>query len=465
MNKHKVALLAVVILMVAALACGRTTTDKLQEAAAEPTATTEEEVEPTSEPESTEPAGDEPTEAPPVEPTKKPLTEPEALKIEKQGFGQDERDLAYAFVLTNPNPERAVEDSQYQIAAYDKDGTVVDTDSGYIQVLFPGETVGIAGTMFLDAGVTVTKLDVQILEGDPVETDPIPSFGAESVVYTPGEYSDSVTGIIVNPFEIPLQGLVVSGILYDADGEIIGAGFTYVNFVLASDSTGVELTVTSAQGTEVDSVEVYAMVSGWTMFMETEELPEGAEDINLVDFGFGQNETSLGYGFVLENPNPDFAIESTMYHLTAYAEDGHVLAVEEGYISLLLPGETLGIGGEMWLSSDTTVDRAEIQVLSGDYEESGPIPAFTSENAVYLPDDWSPQVTGQIVSPFGKDVTNLRVYAILYDADGEIIGGGSGYADFAPANGKVAVEVYVESAVEPAAVELYGSVSALSDIE
>ena len=275
MNKHKVALIAVAILMIVALACGRTTTDKLQEAAAEPTATTEEEVEPTSEPESTEP-GDEPTEAPPDEPTKKPLTEPEALKIEKHGFGQDERDLAYAFVLTNPNPERAVEDSQYQIAAYDKEGTVVDTDSGYIQVIFPGETVGIAGTMFLDEGVTVAKLDVQILEGDPVETDPIPSFGAESIVYTPGEYSDSVSGIIVNPFEIPLQGLVISGVLYDADGEIIGGGFTYMNFILASDSTGVEFTVTSAQGAEVDSVEVYAMVSGWTLVMDSEELPEGA---------------------------------------------------------------------------------------------------------------------------------------------------------------------------------------------
>lgn len=464
MNKHKVAWIAVAILMVVALACGRTTTDKLQEAAAEPTATTEEKVEPTSEPESTE-SGDEPTEMPPAEPTKKPLTEPEALKIERQGFGQDERDLAYAFILTNPNPERAIEDSRYQVAAYNKEGTVVDTDSGYIEVIFPGETVGIAGTMFLDDGMTVTKIEVQILEGDPVETDPIPSFGAESIVYTPGEYSDSVSGIIVNPFEIPLQGLIVSGVLYDAGGEIIGGGFTYVNFILASDSTGVEFTVTSALGIEVDSVELYAMVSGWTMFMESEELPEGADDINLVDFGFGQNESSLGYGFVLENPNPDYAIEGTMYHLTAYAEDGHVLAAEEGYISLLLPGETLGIGGEMWLSSDTEVARAEVQVLAGDFVESGPIPAFTSENVAYLPDDWSPQVTGEIVSPFGKDITNLRVYAILYDADGEIIGGGSGYADFAPANGKVAVEIYVEGAGEPTAVELYATVSALSDIE
>jgi hypothetical protein len=463
MKKHKAALIAVAILMAVALACGRSTTEKLREAAEEPTATTEVKEEPTEQPKSTE-TGDEPTEVP-DEPTKQPLTEPEALKIEKQGFGQDERDLAYAFLLRNPNPGRAVEDSRFQVAAYDSEGTVVDTDSGYIEVVFPGETVGIAGTMYLDEGVTVATVEVQILEGDPVVTDPIPSFGAESVVYTADEYSERVTGIIVNPFDIPLQGLKVAAVLYDADGDIIGGGYTYLNFVLSNDRTGVELSVTSAKGATIDSVELYATVSGLTFFMEAEELPEDANGVELLKFGFGQNDSSVGYGFLLENPNPNYAIESSQYHVTAFAEDGSVLAVDEGYLSLLLPGETLGVAGEIWLNTDDEVARAEVQVLSGDFIESEPIPFFTSEKVTYLPDEWSPQVTGQIVSPFNKDVTNIRVYAILYDADGEIIGGGSTYADFVPANGKAAVQVYVESAIEPATAELYATVSALSELE
>jgi hypothetical protein len=74
-------------------------------------------------------------------------------------------------------------------------------------------------------------------------------------------------------------------------------------------------------------------------------------------------------------------------------------------------------------------------------------------------------VTGQIVSPYGSEITNLRVAAIAYDAAGEIIGGGYTFLDFVPANGKAAVEVSVTTAEEPTTVELYAAVSDLSEIE
>ena len=465
MNKFKSArvcipVVVLVVVIAASLACGRTTTERLEEAAEEPTATVSI-VEPTTAPTGETEAQPTPTSQPP--PTDTPLPEPEAIQVVAQGFGQDERDLSFAFLVENPNPGFAFEGSQYQAAAYDDAGTVLETDSGYIQLILPGQTLGVAGTMWLDESVTVSKIEVQLLEGDPVATDPIPTFAVESSTYYAGEYSDAATGIINSPYNVDLRNIRVSAVLYDGAGEIIGGGFTFLNFILANGSTGVEVSVTTSG--DVASVELYPTVSGLTFLGEETQLPEGASDIALVKQGFGQDDQELGFGMLIENPNGNLAIEDSQYHVTVFTEDGRVLATEEGYVEALLPGETLGVAGTVRLVEGIDVARVDVQVLAGDFVESDPIPYFTAENVTYQPDEYFPKVTGLIVSPYNKDITNLHVSAIVYDDAGEIIGGGFTYLDFAPAEGKAAVEVPVTSTGTPATVELYATVSGLSEFE
>lgn len=74
-------------------------------------------------------------------------------------------------------------------------------------------------------------------------------------------------------------------------------------------------------------------------------------------------------------------------------------------------------------------------------------------------------VTGQIVSPYSKDFTHIWVSAILYDGEGEIIGGGRTTLDFIPANSRAAVKVPVDLAGVPATAELYGRIMLLSELE
>lgn len=116
-------------------------------------------------------------------PAPTPTPKPEDLTITESGFGQDERYLGFAFIVTNPNSNLAIEDAQYQIAAYDADGTVVETDSGYISLILPGQALGIGGTRILDEGVTVDKVEVQLSQGDAETADPLPSFTSDQVTY------------------------------------------------------------------------------------------------------------------------------------------------------------------------------------------------------------------------------------------------------------------------------------------
>jgi hypothetical protein len=317
---------------------------------------------------------------------------------------------------------------------------VVETDSGYIELILPSQKLGVGGTMFLNEGVTVAKIVVQLNAGDAEATDLTTTFTAYKVVYRPSDMFSKVLGVITNPYDRDITDLRVSAVAYNEAGEIIGGGLTFLNFVLAKSTTGVDVSVTSAG--QVANVELYSTISGLSMLMSSDKLPEGAQNLTLVKQGYGQDESQVGYGMFIQNPNGGFAVESTMYHITLYAEDGNVIATNEGYIDTLLPNQTLGVGGEIYVDKEMTVASADFQVKSGKFGKSDAIPTFTAENVSYLPDRYFSKVTGEIASPYTKDITNLRVSAIAYNKAGDIIGGGFTYLDFAPANGKAAVEAH-----------------------
>lgn len=475
------------ILVLMALACGNSITERL-ESELSPTATNESpeiteetavntSVEPTStqEPEpvatesqptnTVEPTEVSPTEIPPtptLEP--EPTPAPEDIAVVSYGFGQDNRSVGYSFIVENPNSGLSFERSQYQLAALDESGAIVDTDSGFISLLLPDQTLGVSGSFFVDEGVTVASINVQLNAGDSETAEPIATFTVENPTYFAGSFSSSVTGVIGNPYERDLSNVRVSAVAYNAADEIVGGGFTFLNFVLANSTTGVDVSVTTAG--EVARVELYPTISGLTFLGTESELPEDATIVNIINHGYGQEDRSAGFGLVLENSNNAYSIENSEYHVTLFAEDGTVIGVEEGFINLLLPSQVLGVGGDIFLDEGQIASHIEVQYQVGDYvavtEELLP---FTSENAVFSQGSFSSQVTGFIVNPYSQNITTLRVSAIAYNESGEIIGGGFTFLDFAIANGQSPVEVSVTTSGVPATVEIYATLSSLSDFE
>ena len=407
-----------------------------------------------------------PTEEPTAEPTEPPATKaatPKSILLVDQGFGQDGSEIGYAFLVENPNPGQAVEGSEYQLAALDAEGVILETDSGFIELILPGQTLGVGGSLFLDEGLTVESIEVQLNPGQTVDAEDAPGFEAASVRYFPDEFGSTATGVVTNPYPEVQEDVLVSAVAYNAAGEIVGGGYTYLNFINAGTASGVEVFVTTED--KADRIELYPTYSGLSFLSSGNELPEGASDLILSKYGWGQSEDELGYGMLIENPNPNHTVESAMYHLTAYAEDGSVVAVDEGYVNLLLPGELHGQGGDLYLEEGVTVSNVDVQIRNGRFEPSEPLPFFTAENIAHLPGDFSDTVTGRITNPFDQDISDVRVSAILYNEAGDIIGGGFTFLDFVPASGAAPAEVFVTSSDPPARSELYTAITSLSDFE
>jgi hypothetical protein len=256
--------------------------------------------------------------------------------------------------------------------------------------------------------------------------------------------------------------LTVSAVLYDETDQIIGGGKTYLSFLLANSSSGVIVPVESSKN--ASRVEIYPAIPSNYDLEYSDQIPEGASNLIVTKQGFGQNNTSLGIGTIVENLNSDYALENSMYQSTSYSSDGFVLGVSFGYINVLLPAQTLGVADSHYLAEGDIVSRVEVQIKTGSFSALSVLPLFTSENVNFIPDEYSPQVTGEIISPYSKEVSNVRVDAIAYNEAGEIIGSGYTYLNFVPANSKAAVSVYVTVAGTPAKVELYASPSVLSDL-
>lgn len=384
-------------------------------------------------------------------PTATPVPEPVA--VIQQGFGQQDRGLGYGFVIENPNPTLAVDTLPYEVAFFDEEGALVGTDTGYVQRLLPDQTLGVAGTTGLDEGVTVAAVEVRLREGAFVAVEPQPGFAAEQVVFEDGPYVDRATGVVLNPYPYALTDVRVSALVTNDDGTIIGGGFTYLNFIPAESATGVHMSLT--KDGEVAGAALYPVPSGLSSV-------EASAGLDVREVGYGQRGRSVGYGFLIEDPDAAQAMEGTQYRVTAYDREGRVLTTDQGYVTWMLPGQTLGVGGTLSVGEGQEVARLDAQALPGDRVAADRSLAFEAESVAYQEDDYTAVVTGRIANPYDERVSDLRVFALAYDRRGVVIGGGDTYLDAIRAKGRSDVEVRVTVPAAPARVELYATLSSIS---
>jgi len=393
-----------------------------------------------------------------------------ALQLVAQGFGQEETSQAastarvgYAFLVRNNDPEHALQSSAYRVIAQDATDNVLASDDGPIVFVLPGQTLGIGGTLFVPGSQRVTKLVVQLGAGELTKVRSRPFLSVEHVRYdaSPGA---AASGVIRNPFERNITGLRISAVAYDARDRIVGGGFSYLAFIPAGGSLGV---ITSLNRTaEIARVELYPGFSSQSaVTWPGEGLPPGGRPLTLGAHGFGQHGTQLGYAFLLENPNDTLVVRDVQYHVTAYNAVGEVLATDDGRLDVLLPGEKLGVGGNVPLEHQEPISHVEVAILPGKYQLSAGIPPFRIVDAVYRDDAVQPYATGRLTNPYAQNVTHLRLSAVAYNASGKIIGGGYAPLESLPAQGEVTAEVPVVSSEVPARVELYATRTALTKMD
>ena len=395
--------------------------------------------------------------------TPEPADTSNLLTVVEQGFGQASgaSELGYGFVVKNPRADAAIMSSPYVVTAYDAAGAALETAEGVIDAVSPGQSLGVGGSIYLDASQTATRVEVSVSDGVSQTLDQPLVFTAGKTRYFTGESYPYVTGVVTNPAPVALQDLIVQAVLRDASGTIIGGGYANLDFLPAGRETGVLALVASSVAPV--SVDLYASITSDTLNPQWGSVPAGAQDLTLVKQGWGTSADGAqgGYGFVVTNPNTDKEILDARFQIIAYDAGGYVLDVETAPVSRLLPGETYGVGGFIVLPAGAMLDRVEVQAMTGVYADAAGAPAaLSTADATYVSSGDYPVVTGAVLNGRDTELTNVDVSAIAYDAAGNVIGGGFVLLDNpVPAGSQAAVEVQIVAQGEPASVELYATTS------
>jgi len=196
--------------------------------------------------------------APVVIPVVPSPTGPPGLRVVTSGFGQNGQEIEAGFIVENTGSS-ALESSQYQVTAYASDETVLTTNTNYIAAILPGQRLGIGTDLFESDKTPVARLDVQVKAGTTSTKNLPPAFTTDKATLKPDKTSPHVIGIVRSSYTKDIKNIRVSAILYDGTGRIIGAGFTFADFIPANGQSAVDMSVTYT-GTPA-KVELYAVLS------------------------------------------------------------------------------------------------------------------------------------------------------------------------------------------------------------
>lgn len=395
-----------------------------------------------------------------------PIEEVKPLELGKlawfQSFFEDSSRLSYTILFDNPNQVLTFFNPRYQVVAYDEDDNVLTTTGGIITQISPGETLGVSDSVFVDSVNRITRIEVNIDEGDP-ETAQFENIIISDVVFIRPDRDAYTRAVITNPNEFELRSLRFSIVLFDSSGEIVGGGLNFLSFINPNSSVGLASLFYNFYE-EIEDEDITPVYYLGSFEYTQREVPHDSTELIVTDIGFmspdnlDNTEGWTGYGFTLNNPNEDYIVTDLTYQITAYGPNNKILFTEGSSSFAMTPNQTLKIGGFMEnptrFGITEVVDRIDVQIQRGRFIESELLPFFESENVEYS----YQTVTGTIYNPFPEDA-NVHVYAILYDENGDIIGGMMDQFTTLYADTKSDVEIWLwfDLPSEPSYAELYVS--------
>ena len=369
--------------------------------------------------------------------------EQDLVMLGEDFWTQQEGSVYLAFYFYNPNIDILFEDIEYTIYLYDAGGSEITNYTSNLRYLFPQETFGFSEIVYLDDEiVTVDSVEIEWTYLSGAVEDFTNPFTVEDVTYWENEDFPMVTGKVVNTSSNTFTYVLANVILLDSNDQIVGSGYTTIQFIPGNDFMGFS-TYVDAFG-EVSRVEVYPTYTYSSYFYEGDdfwsELSITEDNFFLDDYGY-----ILG-GMVVQN-NIDVPLSNSIAYVTFYDDNDAVTSVSAYTLELILSGGTVGIAP--WASTPPVgaeTSSYNILILPGDYEDDYEVTDNPFEvNSAEITGEYNDNVTVNFSNGYSKSASEVNVNVLIYDTDGFIIGGGySWYYDPIPAGGSAAIDVWVD---------------------
>jgi hypothetical protein len=386
------------------------------------------------------------------------VAEPNPVQITELAHVQVQRDLVVAIKFQNVLPDALLRDVNYEILALDAAGNRIAQEAGVIPFLIPQQTMGLARTFQLLAGMQTETVAVRFSAGTQ---DRDLKLQSPFEVINPAFFVDLngavMTGWLQNRDKQTYTEVEVNAIGYNAKGEIVGGGSLLTEFVPEEDRIGVSIPVTVSEAPVL--VEIYPWISTYSTSLEG---GSWWKNIKVEDWDFIiTDEGYVAGGAILTNIT-DQVLTGTYYIITIADAQDRVCAVSRGFIPMLLPGETLNFSpGVLYPPTTANAAKVDLIIVPGEFGEYPLVynPLSITQSALLLEEQEAPIVRTTVLNNLNASLSGTLVSIVLKNEDGRIIGGGQTLTGPVRAGSTLQVDVPVEFLGSPENLTIAASVT------
>lgn len=184
------------------------------------------------------------------------------------------------------------------------------------------------------------------------------------------------------------------------------------------------------------------------------------QGITVVPDRFDESRREGTFAVVVQNPHEDWLAQGVQVSVTFLDEAGAPLGAEDGFVEVVLPGQSVAVGSLFFDAPTVPVAGLDVQVEVARWRETGPIDGgFTISEVQTNEAEFSGvRTTFLIQSDFEEPLTDVGVTAVYRAADGRIIGGYDTFVERLDPGVPTPAEIDLLANVDPAQIastELY----------
>ena len=142
--------------------------------------------------------------------------------------------------------------------------------------------------------------------------------------------------------------------------------------------------------------------------------------------------TSVSYGLILANDSKTLDALDVYVLVNFVMADNKLLGTATTNVRAIAAGGTYALGSDLGFPAAAPIDRLEVVVRVGSHARHSLVqPALANVHVVpdlYEP-GWLGSVEGEVINDQARlTLQNARLSAVVFDASGAVLGGGTGYA-------------------------------------
>jgi len=142
---------------------------------------------------------------------------------------------------------------------------------------------------------------------------------------------------------------------------------------------------------------------------------------------------SVSYGIVLKNLSPNVSAEQVSVQTNFVMANNYLVGTVTDSVAAVGPGATYNVGGSLSFPGAAPIDHLEFVVLIGAKKKAKAVHQPALDDVAAVPASYDPEwvawIQGEVVNDHPSlMLANAQMSAVMFDAAGNVIGGGTGYA-------------------------------------